>query len=288
MFSAPVLGQVLVNGISLGAIYILIALGFTLLFGIMRVVNFAHGAMAMLGGYALLYAYEVYHLPFWLAIVVAPAGIAIVSLVLERFVFRHFYNRMFQSMIGLLGLETVLVFSAVLIWDAHERSIKPAFDGIIDLGNLILSVDRLAVAGIAATALILFYAFMRYTRMGLALRAVSQDGEIASVQGINATYVYIVAFLIATFLAALAGGLYSQIYALSPFIGERILMVAFVVVILGGMGSIPGAALGGMLLGLAESFISTFYGASISAFVSFGVVLLLLIVRPWGLMGQRE
>jgi branched-chain amino acid transport system permease protein len=254
----------------------------------MRVVNFAHGAMAMLGGYALLYAYEVYHLPFWLAIVVAPAGIAIVSLVLERFVFRHFYNRMFQSMIGLLGLETVLVFSAVLIWDAHERSIKPAFDGIIDLGNLILSVDRLAVAGIAATALILFYAFMRYTRMGLALRAVSQDGEIASVQGINATYVYIVAFLIATFLAALAGGLYSQIYALSPFIGERILMVAFVVVILGGMGSIPGAALGGMLLGLAESFISTFYGASISAFVSFGVVLLLLIVRPWGLMGQRE
>src|SRR5262245_25235015 len=119
MLNTTILGQVLVNGVSLGAIYVLIALGFTLLFGIMRVVNFAHGAIAMLGGYALLYAYQVYDLPFWLAIVVAPVGVAILALVLERLVFRHFYNKMFQSMIGLLGLETALVFTAVLLWDAH-------------------------------------------------------------------------------------------------------------------------------------------------------------------------
>lgn len=288
MSSTAILGQVIVNGVSLGAIYVLIALGFTLLFGIMRVVNFAHGAIAMLGGYALLYAYQVYELPFWAAIIVAPAGVALLALVLERLVFRRFYNKMFQSMIGLLGLETALVFSAVLIWDAHERSIKPAFDGIIDLGDIILSVDRLVVTAIAAAALTAFWIFIRFTRLGLALRAVSQDSEVAAVQGIDTTFVYVVAFLIATFLAALAGGLYSQVYSLSPFMGERILMVAFVVVIVGGMGSIPGAALGGMLLGLSESFISTFYGASISAFVSFAVVLLLLVVRPWGLLGQKE
>jgi branched-chain amino acid transport system permease protein len=287
MLNTTILGQVLVNGVSLGAIYVLIALGFTLLFGIMRVVNFAHGAIAMLGGYALLYAYQIYDLPFWLAIVVAPVGVAILALVLERLVFRHFYNKMFQSMIGLLGLETALVFSAVLLWDAHERSIKPAFDGIIDFGDLILPLDRLVIAAISAAALSAFYVFIRYTKAGLALRAVAQDDEVASVQGINTTFVYILAFLIATFLAALAGGLYSQVYALSPFIGERIVMVAFIVVILGGMGSIPGAALGGMILGLSESFISTFYGASVSALVSFGVVLLLLIVRPSGLLGQE-
>ncbi|MGA9864944.1 MAG: branched-chain amino acid ABC transporter permease [Acetobacteraceae bacterium] len=288
MLSPVILGQVLVNGLSLSAIYVLIALGFTLLFGIMRVVNFAHGAFAMLGGYALFYLYGVFKLPYVLAVPLSAAIVAVASLVLEALVFRWFYQKMLQSMIGLLGLNLAIVFSAVLIWDVYQRSIPPAFAGVIQLGGLILPADRLMVIGIAAVVLAAFWVFMTRTRYGLAMRATAQDVEIAQSQGIDTRTIYRLAFLVAIFMTALAGALYAQIYSLSPFMGDRPLLVAFVVVILGGMGSIPGAALGGVILGFAESFLATFYGASVSSFVSFAVVILLLIVRPWGLLGIPE
>jgi branched-chain amino acid transport system permease protein len=288
VFSPVILGQVLVNGCSLSAIYVLIALGFTLLFGIMRVVNFAHGAFAMLGGYALFYLYGVFKLPYVLAVPLGAAIVAVASLVLEFLVFRWFYQKMLQSMIGLLGLNLAIEFSAVLVWDVYQRSIPPAFPGVVRVGGLILPGDRLMVIGIALVVLAAFWIFMTRTPYGLAMRAAAQDVEIAESQGIDTRLIYRLAFVIAIFMAALAGGLYAQIYSLSPFMGDRPLLVAFVVVILGGMGSIPGAALGGVILGFTESFLSTFYGASVSSFVSFGVVILLLIVRPWGLLGTPE
>lgn len=288
MFSLPIIGQVLVNGLTLSAIYILISLGFTLLFGIMKVVNFAHGAFAMLGGYALLYAYQQWNLPFAVAIVLAPLIVAIGGLVLERFVFRRFYQKMLQSMIGLLGLDLILVYGSALIWDVQERSIPPALEGMVNVGSVLVPANRLLIVLIAVVVLVAFWAFMSKSRYGLAMRAASQDLEIAQTQGIPSRTVYVIAFLLAIFMTALAGALYAQTYALSPFMGARPLMVAFIVVILGGMGSIPGAALGGLLLGFAESFLSTFYGAALSQFVSFGVVIALLVVRPWGLMGKPE
>jgi branched-chain amino acid transport system permease protein len=288
MFSTTILGQVFLNGLSLSAIYVLIALGFTLLFGIMKVVNFAHGAFAMLGGYALYYLYGVLKLPYLPAILLAAAGVAAGSLVLEALVFRWFYQKMFQSMIGLLGLNIAIVFTCVILFDVYERSIPPALDGVVQFGDLIIPTDRLLVIGIAAVVLLLFWAFMSRSRYGLAMRAAAQDVEIAETQGIRTGLIYKLAFFVAVFMAALAGGIYAQTYALSPFMGDRPLMVAFIVVILGGMGSIPGAALGGIIFGFGESFLSTFYGSATSSFVSFGVVIALLIVRPWGLLGTPE
>jgi branched-chain amino acid transport system permease protein len=288
MFSLPILSQVLVNGLSLGAIYILVALGFTLLFGIMRVVNFAHGAFAMLGGYALYFLYGVYKLPYPIAIIGGALLVAAVSLILERLVFRWFYHKMFQSMIALLGLNMAIVYTSVMVWDVNERSIPAVANGILELGGMTLPFDRLVIMGIAVVVLALFWLFVTHTRHGLAMRAAAQDVEIAATQGVNTLFIYKLAFFIAIFMTALAGGLYAQTYALSPFMGDRPLMVAFIVVILGGMGSVSGAALGGLLLGLTESFLSTFYGASVSTFVSFGVVVALLIFRPWGLLGKPE
>jgi branched-chain amino acid transport system permease protein len=288
MLSPAILGQVVVNGISLSAIYVLVALGFTLLFGIMRVVNFAHGAFAMLGGFALYYLYGSYKLPYALAVPLSAALVAGAALILERLVFRWFYQKMFQSMIGLLGLNMALVFSSVLVWDVYERSIPSAAPGVLMLGDLILPADRLVVIGIALAVLLAFWLFMTRTKQGLAMRAAAQDVEIAETQGIDTDFIYRLAFFVAIFMTALAGGLYAQVYALSPFMGDRPLMVAFIVVILGGMGSIPGAALGGVILGFAESFLSTFYGAAVASFVSFGVVIALLIFRPWGLLGTPE
>jgi branched-chain amino acid transport system permease protein len=288
MLNITILGQVLVNGVSLSAIYILVALGFTLLFGIMRVVNFAHGEFAMLGAFALYHMMKDLHWPWLIAM---PAGVllvAIASMGLEWLVFRWFYQRMFESMIGLLGLNMMMMFGAVLIWDVYERNVPGVFTGAFILGDVILPVDRLVVVLIALAALAAFYVFIRHTRAGLAMRAAAQDVEIAETQGVNTRRTYRIAFFVAILLAALAGALWGQIYAVSPFLGERPLMMAFIVVILGGMGSIPGAALGGAILGFTESFIGTFYGAAASAFLSFGVVILLLIVRPWGILGTPE
>jgi branched-chain amino acid transport system permease protein len=288
MLSPILLGQVFVNGVSLSAIYILVALGFTLLFGIMRVVNFAHGSFAMLGGYALYYFYGQWSLPYLLAAPLAAATVAAASLVLERFVFRLFYQKMFQSMIALLGLDMAITFTALMIWNPYERSVPSPLDGVLQVGGLIIPEDKLVIAAVATAALAAFWAFTRFTRQGLALRAASQDLEIAEAQGVDTTALYRLAFLIAIFMAALAGGFYAQTYSLSPMMGERPLLMAFIVVILGGMGSIPGVALGGLVLGLSESAISTFYGAATSTFVSFGVVFLLLIFRPWGLLGTPD
>jgi branched-chain amino acid transport system permease protein len=288
MFSTTILGQVFLNGLSLSAIYVLIALGFTLLFGIMKVVNFAHGAFAMLGGYALYYLYGVLGWPYLPAILLSALSVASGALVLEFLVFRWFYQKMFQSMIGLLGLNIAMVFASVILFDVYERSIPPALDGVLQFGDLIVPTDRLLVVAIAAVVLLVFWVFMSFSRHGLAMRAAAQDIEIAETQGIRTRQIYRLAFFIAIFMAALAGGIYAQIYALSPFMGDRPLMVAFIVVILGGMGSIPGAALGGVILGFGESFLSTFYGSAASSFVSFGVVIALLVVRPWGLLGTPE
>jgi len=288
MFTLPILSQVVLNGLSLSAIYILVALGFTLLFGIMRVVNFAHGAFAMLGGYALYYLYGVYQLPYPIAILGGAVLVAALALILERLVFRWFYHKMFQSMIALLGLNLALVYAAVLVWDVNERSLPSVSDRMIDTLGISIPADRLIIMGIAGVVLALFWLFVTRTRQGLAMRAAAMDPEIAATQGINTRGIYMLAFFIAIFMTALAGGLYAQSYALSPFMGDRPLMVAFIVVILGGMGSVPGAALGGLLLGFTESFLSTFYGASISSFVSFGVVIALLVLRPWGLLGKPE
>ncbi len=288
MFSSTIISQVIVNGIGLSAIYILVALGFTLLFGIMRVVNFAHGAFAMLGGYALYYLYGGLGLPYIVAAPLAALLVASIALVLERTVFRFFYQKMFQSMIGLLGLDMAIVFTAVIAWNAEERSVPPAVSSLIQIGGVIFPADKIVIAGVAAIALLGFYLFTHYSRYGLAMRAAAQDVEIAEAQGVNTAFIYRLAFFIAIFLAALAGGFYGQTYGISPFMGERQLMMAFTVVILGGMGSIPGVALGGLLLGFAESILGTFYGGSTAVFVSFGIVICLLIFRPWGLLGTKE
>lgn len=288
MMSPTIWAQVFVNGLALSAIYILIALGFTLLFGIMRVVNFAHGEFAMLGGFSLYYLYGQFNIPWIAAVPLSALLVATAALVLERFVFRWFYQRMFQSMIGLMGLSMVLMFSSLLIWDAYERNVPSPFSSIIEIGDVVLPTDRLVVILVAAIALLLFYLFMQHSRHGLSMRAAAIDLEVAQAQGIETERVYKLAFFIAIFMTALAGGLYTQTYVLSPLIGERPLMIAFIVVVLGGMGSIPGAALGGLILGFVESFLGTFYGAAVSAFVSFGVVLALIIFRPWGLLGKPE
>jgi branched-chain amino acid transport system permease protein len=286
--SISLLVPIVFNGVSLSAIYILVALGFTLVFGIMRVVNFAHGEFAMLGGFALLFLLDRLAAPYWLALPVAAIAVGVASLLPERFVFRPLYGQELPSMIAGLGLSVALTEGAVILFEVHQRNLPSAFRGLVTIGGFTFPQDRIVVVAIALAALTGFWLFVRFTRIGLALRTVAQDREIAEAQGIDTRATYRITFLLATTLAALGGALFAQIYALSPFMGQVPLMKAFVIVIIGGLGSVPGAALGGVLLGMSESFLNTFWGASVAQFASFGAIILLLILRPWGLLGQPE
>lgn len=288
MFSLPVLSQVALNGLNLSAIYILMALGFTMLFGIMRIVNFAHGEFAMLGGFLLLYMMQEVSVPFLLALPLSALLVGAASLIVERLVLRPFYGREHQGMIATLGLSTMLIYLSVIGFGVAQRSIPPAYSTVFMMGPIIIPADRLVVLGAAVLTLLVFFLFMRFTSTGLAMRVVAQDAEVAEAQGINATRQYQVAFFIASALAALAGGLLGQLYSLSPFMGAAPLLKSFIVVILGGLGSIPGAALGGLVLGMAESILTTYYGAAVAQFASFGVIMLVLAVRPQGLLGRAE
>ncbi len=286
--SVSLLVPILFNGISLSAIYILVALGFTLVFGIMRVVNFAHGEFAMMGGFWLLFLLSRVALPYWVALPLAAVLVGVSSLLPERLVFRRLYGQELPSMIAALGLSVAIAEGAVIVFEVHERNIPSGFQGLFQIGGFTFPEDRLVVVAIALVTLAAFWLFVRFTRIGLALRTVAQDREIAEVQGIDTRATYRITFFLATMMAGLGGALFAQIYALSPYMGQVPLMKAFVIVIVGGLGSVPGAALGGVLLGMSESFLQTFFGASVAQFASFGAIILLLVVRPWGLLGRPE
>lgn len=276
------------NGLSLSAIYILVALGFTLVFGIMRVINFAHGEFAMMGGFALFICYVQLGLPYWLALPLVVPTVGLIGLVAERIVFRPLYGQELPAMIAGLGLSVALADGAVVVFDVHQRNIPSPFDDILTVSGFTFPEDRVIVMGIAVAALIAFWLFIQFTSIGLALRTVAQDREMAEAQGIDTSATYRITFFLATAMAGLAGALFAQIYALSPYMGLVPLVKAFTIVIIGGLGSIAGAALGGILLGMSESFLNTFYGASVAQFASFGAIMLLLILRPWGLLGRPE
>jgi branched-chain amino acid transport system permease protein len=286
--SVSLLVPILFNGLSLSAIYILVALGFTLVFGIMRVVNFAHGEFAMMGGFWLLFLLDRLALPYWLALPLAAVLVGVSSLLPERFVFRPLYGQELPSMIAALGLSVAVAEGAVIAFEVHERNIPAAFQGLFQVGGFTFPEDRLVVMAIALAALGAFWLFVRFTRIGLALRTVAQDREIAEAQGMDTRAIYRITFFLATTMAGLGGALFAQIYALSPYTGQVPLMKAFIIVIVGGLGSVPGAALGGVLLGMSESFLHTFFGASVAQFASFGAIILLLVLRPWGLLGRPE
>ncbi|HEX2891614.1 branched-chain amino acid ABC transporter permease [Vineibacter terrae] len=288
MFTFAILSQIALNGITLSAIYILVALGFTLIFGVMRIVNFAHGEFAMLGGFALSFFYVSLGLHFLVALPIAAVAVGAFSLVLERVVYRRFYQREMPGMIASLGVSIALMYGGVALWGTHQRSIPSAFSAVYTIGPIFVTAERVVVIGVCLVSLALFYLVLRFTRIGLAMRVVAEDRITAEAQGIDTVATYRFAFFISTAMAALAGGLIGQLFSLSPFMGLMPLVKAFIVVILGGLGGILGAAIGGLVLGLGESFVSTFYGASAAQFISFGLIIAILLFRPQGLVGRKE
>jgi branched-chain amino acid transport system permease protein len=279
--------QTLFGGLSLGAIYALVALGFSLVYRTMGLVNFAHGNVVMIGAYVAATFYLSSKLPFALAITIAMVVTALIGVIVER-VLRPLENRDFDLMlIGTIGFGIVLEAIAIMIWGATGEAVPtPLPPKPLNIGGVRIRTYDLLVLAVAAAATLLLVFFLQRTKRGTAMQAVAMDHEAATALGINVGRSNAIAFMIGAGLAALAGGLVGPMQYVSPSMGGTLGIKGFAAAILGGFGSIPGAILGGLALGILDSFTSGWFHGY-SELVTFVVFTILIMIRPTGAFGER-
>jgi branched-chain amino acid transport system permease protein len=286
------------NGAVIGVIYALIAVGVTLIFSILKIVNFAHGDLYMLGGYCAYYVIEYLGFPPLAAMVVAMGALFLGAIALERLMLTPLYSDTTErkdeyGLIVTFGLAYFLRNSAVIAFGPFPLKPPSFIPGVQRLGNLVVTNDRLVAAGVGITLILALLYFMQRTIWGQALDAVSQSRDSAAIVGINARRFNSFAFGIGAALAAAAGALVAPIFSLAPDMGVLPNIHAYVIVILGGMGSVSGSIIAGILLGESENLFTAFFPDPTRAFAytnAFGVLVLMvfLIFRPQGLFGRRH
>ena len=285
-----------INGLVIGLIYALMAAGLTLIFSVLKVVNFGHGTLYMLGGYASYYAITYLGVPPPVGVLLAMAALFIFGVVFERLVLQPMYTDKVErkdeyAIIVTFGLTVLLLNLGIVVFGPFSKSPPPFLPGALIAGPLIITYDRL-IAAIAAIVLLSALSwFLARTSLGQALDAVSQSRESAAVIGINPRRMYTVAFGLGSALAAGAGALIAPIFALSPNMGELPAVQAFIIIVLGGMGSVGGSIVGGILLGVVEGLGVGFFpdpNRALAYTEAFGALLLVftLLVRPTGLFGR--
>ena len=285
---STLLPQVILNGVTLGTNYVLMALGFTMIFGVLRIVNFAHGEFYMLGAFFVLTAIVKLQLSYFLSVVIAVISVGLLGLFTEEVIFRRFRDKELEGMIVALGLSILIQNLGLVTWGPYDLSIPPVFTGVLKIGSMFYPMERLMVVLLSFLLMAGFYLFIKRTKLGLAIQAIAQDTEIARVQGMRINRLYPLAFAIGTGLAAAAGAVIGPLFQLNPWMGIMPQVKAFIVVILGGIGSIPGAFLGGFILGVAESFVSTYATKAIADMLGFIIVICILLFRPSGLFGHSQ
>jgi branched-chain amino acid transport system permease protein len=246
--------------------------------------------MYMLGGFVAYYFFGKFGLNYLLTILLAVLLVAIIGIVLEKFVFRPLTTRpkeALTTLIAAVGLAWVFQMLAVIFFGELDRTVPSAFKGIIRMGGVVITYERLAAIIIGICLVILVNLFLLQTKTGQAIRAVAQDKEAAALQGVHVTRISMLAFGIGCGLAAGAGALVAPIFGVNPFLGGEVILKAFLVVILGGMGSIPGAMLGGLVLGIVESLASLFFSVPTVSVLTFCLIIIILIARPQGLLGHE-
>jgi branched-chain amino acid transport system permease protein len=274
------------NGLVLGALLALISSGLTIIYGTLGVLNLAHGAMFMVGGYAGYVAYT-YTGSFVLAVIAGSLFVLVVGILMERIVIRHFYGRPAEDQILVtFGLGIVFVELVRLFFGSLSKTVPapPWASGITSLGFMFYPTYRLAVVVIVAVALLALYLVLYRTRLGMIVRAGIEDSVMVDSLGIDVFRVFMVVFGIGAMAAGFAGIVNAPVVALTPDSGESILVEAFVVVVIGGVGSFPGAVLGGLIAGEILS-ITSMINPGYSYAMLFAVMTLVLVLRPQGLLG---
>ena len=283
------LAQFIINGIVIGCAYTLVALGLTLMFGIMHIVNFAHGEIYMLGAFVTFFLTKALGGNFLLAIVLSMVVIYVLGMVLERLTFRPLYGKAHINMFLVsIGLVTFLQYGSSIVFGADSRTMETPYSGqSIRFLGLFITQERALVVIVTLVLIGCLYLLIQKTKIGRAMRAAAQNPIGAGMVGVDIKQVSSFAFAVGCALAAAAGSLLGPIFSISPFMGSMPVMKAFNVMILGGMGSVPGAILGGFLLGLTESLAGGYFLYEYKDAIGFVVLILVLSLRPAGLLGKK-
>jgi len=285
--NSQLLIQTIANAVAASSMYALIAVGLTLAFGVMQMANLAHGHFFMLGAYTVYALYALGGWPFWAAVAAALAVGAVIGLVVERGIFRPLRGDVVGGFIATAGLMFVFEVFVGEVWGwGHMRTIPSPYMHPFKIMGASVAFQRILVIPFAVVSIGGLMIFMRWFRLGRALRAVAQDPEAASLQGININRMTALAMAIAGGIAGLAGGLMSTIYAVTPALGGHLILPALIVVIVGGMGSIGGVTLAAIIMGFVMTFVTTLVDGVTALMVSVAVMALILPIRPQGLMGR--
>jgi branched-chain amino acid transport system permease protein len=281
--------QILVNGFLLGGFYTLIGVGFTLVWGVTNIINLAHGAIALLGAYITYFIFQYWHIDPFISLPVSFLSMFLFGYVLQRYLMNFVVKaQIFMLLILTFGLEIFLVNFMTTFFSADFKSVTPEYAGSsLVLGDIVIPYIRLGVFGICVVVTLLMGFFLDRTWTGKAIKATSLDIEAAMMSGINPAKIYALTFAFGSGLAGLSGSLLSLTQAFSPNIAGGLTLRAFIVSILGGLGRIEGAFLGGLILGIVETMSSYVIGESYKNAIAFGLMVLMLIIKPSGLLGRK-
>lgn len=277
--------QSIANGIMMGFIYVLVALGLSLVFSLMRVVQFAHGEIYMLGAYVVYFICVGFGLPILAAFVISAIALGLVGIALERFFFRRFRGDIENSIIVAIGLILLLQTIATVFFGTQEKYIPEFLPGIMTMGGIRLPWERMLAVWVGIILTVILFIFIRTTKTGQAMIAIAQDLDGAALQGINVNRISAIAMAIGCALAAIAGALMGAIFQIEPAMGGFAMEKGIAVIILGGLGSIPGAVVGGIIIGLIDGVVPIFASTTIAYIIGFALIIIILIIRPRGLLG---
>ncbi|MGN1080921.1 MAG: branched-chain amino acid ABC transporter permease [Acutalibacteraceae bacterium] len=279
----------LISGISLGSVYAIIALGYTMVYGIAKMLNFAHGDVIMVGGYISFCAMAYFNLPSWLSIIIAMLVCTVLGILIEGLAYKPLRQATSLAvLITAIGVSYFLQNSALLIWGSNPKVYPSVVSETLYIGELSISYISLVTIACCIIIMIALSLFISKTKIGKAMRACSEDKGAAQLMGINVNHTISVTFAIGSALAAIAGVLLCSSYpTLTPTTGSMPGIKAFTAAVFGGIGSIPGAFLGGILLGVIESFAKAYISTQLSNSIVFAVLIVVLLVRPAGLLGKN-
>lgn len=279
--------QQIVNGLLVGTIYTVMALGLMVVLGILNVINMAQGEFYMLGGYFTYVATAVLGVNYFGSIALAMLATAAVGIVFERVVVRPFLDRPFYVVfLSTLAVSIILIDGVQLIFAPDPRQVPTPFPvAPIVIGPVYLTLQKIVIFVLAAAVVAGFAAFLRWTRMGMAIRALAKDREAALLMGIDADRVHSLTFAIGAALAAAAGALLGAMFSVYPTMGELPLLKGFALVVMGGLGSVGGVLAAGLILGVAEGLAAGFISSRLTDLVAFATLIVVLLVKPEGLAG---
>jgi branched-chain amino acid transport system permease protein len=285
----PMLVQQLINGLTQGSLYALVAIGFVIIFGTMNLVTFAHGEVYMVGAFMGYFALTLWNLPWPVALLMGMAAGWILGVLMEKIAFRPMRNvGHMPPLLITIGMSIILKEAVMIVWGAENRPVPSLFEQTIQVGNSQISLLQLVIMGIVVMLIVGLQLLIQGTKIGRAMRATAQDHEAAQAMGVNADRVFNIAFGLASLLGG-AGGVLVGIYynAVSATMGGTAGMKGFAACIFGGLTSIPGAILGSLIIGVVENLTVQYIASGYRDIIGFLVMVAVLIVRPQGLLGSK-